>query len=238
MYAFIELDIYYNPKQTVLVQTGHKMVNQGALPIDIVPFEVKVKGFNILPLLVKMNGWMPEKMRKKMVSKQNAPTLAKLPRDLHDLNGKSPYLIEDIIENKMWQVTYTFEQLVMTDKKTASGLKILGIDPTSEKFKSECLAGAATHGQEAVEVCKKDFETMLKWMNKTNLTQEDLETAFNNETRMFVVKLNSGSLLLYNPCKIRVEHGFKDWLESLGKVEWIVIGSCYHTNWLHGVFKT
>ena len=51
--------------------------------------------------MVKINGWMPEKMRKKMVSKQNASNLAKLPRDLHDLNSKSPYLIEDMIKKKI-----------------------------------------------------------------------------------------------------------------------------------------
>jgi hypothetical protein len=44
-----------------------------------------------------------------------------------------------------------------------------------------------------------------------------------------VVKLNCGSLLLYAPVKVRDEVDFGSWLDSLGKVEWIVIASSFHT---------
>ena len=36
---------------------------------------------------------------------------------------------------------------------------------------------------------------------------------------------------------IREEHGFKAWLEGLGRVAWVIIGSCYHTTFLPHIFK-
>ena len=175
-----------------------------------------------------------------MVSKQNAPKLTKLARDLHDIAGENPYKIEEIVKERMWEVSHIHEDAFYTDKSTPTGMKILGIDPYSEESKAKILEGAATHGSEAVEIAKKDIEDLIKWYNKTkagDLSQEELKMACHSKNRMFVLKLDSGSLLLYNVCKIREEYGFKAWLDGLGKVEWIVVGSCYHTNWLHGVFQ-
>ena len=36
---------------------------------------------------------------------------------------------------------------------------------------------------------------------------------------------------------IREEHGFKAWLDGLGRVDWVVVGSCYHTLYLPATFK-
>ena len=60
---------------------------------------------------------------------------------------------------------------------------------------------------------------------------------YSNRLRTFVVKLNSGNLLLYAPIRIRDEVGFGKWIESLGKVEWIVVASCYHTLHLQNVIQ-
>ena len=50
-----------------------------------------------------------------------------------------------------------------------------------------------------------------------------------------VVRLESGSLMLYAPARIRDEFDFSSWLDSLGTVEWIVVASSYHTLFLPSV---
>merc|ERR1719309_1150954 len=98
----------------------------------------------------------------------------------------------------------------------------MGMDPTAESYRSKCLAAAAQHGDELVEVVKKDLATAEEWFWKETHTKEELVEACK-------VKLNNGSLLLYSTVRIREEVGFGSWLDSLGKVEWIVIASSYHT---------
>ena len=36
---------------------------------------------------------------------------------------------------------------------------------------------------------------------------------------------------------IREEHGFKAWLDGLGRVDWVVVGSSYHTLYLPALCK-
>ena len=54
---------------------------------------------------------------------------------------------------------------------------------------------------------------------------------------MFVARLGPSSLLLYCPVRVREEHGFKAWLDSLGSVDWVVVGSSYHTLYLPALCK-
>ena len=56
-----------------------------------------------------------------------------------------------------------------------------------------------------------------------------LETTETNVLRMLVVRLESGALLLYAPVRMREEVGFGTWLDSLGRVEWIIVASSSHT---------
>ena len=207
------------------------------LPIDVPPAEIKMMGFNIVPVMSGFFNVMPTFMRKKMLSKMNAPNPDKYHRDLHDIAGENPYETEEIVKGKVWSITYTQENLGMTDESQKQGAKLFGFDPMSESFETKCLAGAASHGPEAVEICKKDIKNAREWHSKTTFTDEELKKACNNKSRMTVIKMNSGGLILYNPVKIREEHGFKSWLDSLGNVQWIVVGSCAHTLFLHAIFK-
>ena len=207
------------------------------LPVDIEPMKIKAGPFNILPAMVKAYQLMPTSWAHKAYVKQNAPDPTKFTRDLHDLTGESPYTRVEVVPGRLWEVTYLTENMALTDKKTREGMKVLGIDPTSEVFKEKALAGAASHGPEAVELCKKDLVTALEWYNKTSLTSEEERLAFSDKKRMYVVKLESGELLLYNVIRVREEHGFKAWLDGLGRVGWVVIGSCYHTSYLPHIFK-
>ena len=207
------------------------------LPIEVEPPEIKMMGFNIMPVISGVFNMMPTTMRKKMLCKMNAPNPDKYHRDLHDIAGENPYETEEIEEGRVWTITYTQENLGMTDDKQKKGAKLFGWDPMSESFETKCLAGAASHGPEAVEVCKKDIKTAREWHTKTTFTDEELKKACNNKSRMTVIKMNSGGLILYNPIKIREEYGFKSWLDSLGHVEWIFVGSCAHTLFLPAIFK-
>merc|ERR1712241_1220963 len=107
--------------------------------------------------------------------------------------------------------------------------KAFGMDPTSPEFRKKVLEGAATHGPRAVEVCKEDIEKSVKIYNKKTWSDEELKEVLTSKLRMFVVRLSSGSLLLYSPCRIREDAGLKAWLDGLGRGDWIVVGSCYHT---------
>ena len=207
------------------------------LPVDIEPMKMKVGPFNILPAMVGAIKLMPTRWARKGYVKANAPDPNKFTKDLHDICGENPYTTVEVIPGRMWEVTYLTENMGMTDKKTMDGMKMLGIDPTSEVFKEKALAGAASHGPEAVELCKRDLETALVWYNKTSLTPEEEKLACCDKKRMIVVRLAGGELLLYNAIRVREEHGFRAWLDGLGRVGWVVIGSCYHTSFLPHIFK-
>ena len=169
--------------------------------------------------------------------KQNAPDPTQLPHDLYDLTGENPYTMAEVVPGRLWEVTYLTENKGMTDKKTKDGMKMMGMDPSSEVYKDKVLAGAASHGPKAVELCKRDLVTALEWNNKTSLTPEEERLACTDKKRMYVVKLASGELLLYNAIRVREEHGFKGWLDGLGKVGWVVLGSGCHTSFLPHIFK-
>ena len=120
------------------------------------------------------------------------------------------------------------ENISLTNKKMA---KSFGMDPTSEKYQKKCLLGAANFGDKATEVVKKDLEVAQFWWNKKIITKEDVFKAGSwiMDLNTFIVKLNSGSLLLYAPVKIKDEVGFGSWVDSLGPVEWIVVAASSHT---------
>ena len=191
--------------------------------------EMKVLGFNIFPLMIWIFNLIPDSWRKSMMSKQNAPKPGPLLRDIFDLRGESPYEKEEVIPGKVWSVTYRCEDGGVTREDKKNEAKAFGMDPSSVVFQRKCLEGAALRGPRAVEVCKKDLEKSLKLFNQKTFTDEEVEGMMNTKLRMFVVRLNSGSLLLYSPCRVREDAGLKAWLDSLGRVEWIVVGSCYHT---------
>lgn len=197
--------------------------------VKVAPMEMKVLGFNIFPAIVFMFDLMPESMRRSTLAKQDAPKPGKVARDLYDVTGETPYKIEELKPGKLWQVTYTFENMSLTDKAAKEEGKAFGMDPTAESYRSKCLEAAAQFGSEAVEVVKKDLKTAEEWFKKETVTNEELIEACDSELKCFVVKLNSGSLLLYSTVRIREEVGFGSWLDSLGKLEYIVVASSYHT---------
>ena len=148
-------------------------------------------------------------------------------------------------------MSYRLENRSLTSKKAKEEAKGFGMDPTSESYRQKCLAAAAELGPQFVERTKLDLATAAEWYNKENATEAEvwssflihrdsetsgltpllqaLETTETNVLRMLVVRLESGALLLYAPVRMREEVGFGAWLDSLGKVEWIIVASSSHT---------
>ena len=197
----------------------------------------RVLGFNIFPLMIFLFNLLPDSWRKSMMSKQNAPKPGSVLKDIYDLTGESPYQTEEVVAGKVWAVTYKSEDAGVTREEAKNEAKAFGMDPTSPEFRKKVLEAAANYGPRAVEVCKADIEKSVKLFNKKTWSDEELKEVLTNKLRMFVVRLSGGSLLLYSPCRIREEAGLKAWLDSLGRVDWIVVGSCYHTLSLQAVIR-
>jgi len=198
------------------------------LHVMVEPMKMKVMGINIMPMIITVYNLMPTSMRKSSITKKNAPKPNKAPKDLYDLNGSSPYKTEEIVPGKLWEIVYTYENSGRIDvdvKKQARAM----FDANSEEGRRKILVGAASHGVEAVEVAKNDLEISKEWDKKETFTDEEMLEIYSRELKTFIVKLNNGNLLLYAPIRIRDEVGFGTWIESLGKVEWIVVASSYHT---------
>ena len=199
--------------------------------------EMKVLGINIFPLIIFLFNLIPDSWRKSMMSKQNAPKPKMVLKDIFDLTGEDPYEKEEVVPGKLWAVTYKFEDAGATREEAKQEAKAFGMDPSSAEFRRKCLEAAATHGPRAVEVCKADLEKSVEIFNKKTFSEEELKDVLTSKLRMFVVRLSNGSLLLYSPCRIREDAGLKTWLDSLGRVDWIVVGSSYHTLSLPAVIK-
>jgi len=149
---------------------------------------------------------------------------------VYDLSGETPYTTKEIEPDKIWEVSYRLENRSLTSKKAKEEAKGFGLDPTSESYRQKCLAAAAELGPQFVERTKLDLATAAEWFNRENATDaEALETTETNVLRMLVVRLESGALLLYAPVRMREEVGFGTWLDSLGRVEWIIVASSSHT---------
>ena len=152
--------------------------------------------------------------------------------DPYDCNQQNPYQIEEVLENKVWRIGYNLEQFIHTRPKNREDFKLLGMDPTSQEFERKVLISANGYGNEAFNAVKNDLKSIRTLYDKNSFSKEEL---FANappwKLNMMVVKLNSGGILLYAPVKIHkdAKELLYAWLESLGRVEWIVAASSAHT---------
>ena len=216
------------------------MVKPRPLHVQVEPMVWKVMGINIFPAVTWIMRRLPDTMRRNTVSQMNAPkpdSQRKFPRDLFDLTGESPYEREEVVPGKVWSVTYTFEDVGDTDRDSKKQMKAFGWDPTDQHFKKKCLDGAASLGPKVVEVCMRDIEKAAEMFRKETFTDEEVKKVLTVKLRMMIVKLNSGSVMIYTPFRIREDAGLKSWIDSLGPVRWLVVGSCSHTLGLQAAFN-
>ena len=153
---------------------------------------------------------------------QSAPKPNSHILDPYDCNGKNPYHVEEVLENKVWRVTYDIEQFSITKTENHERYRYR---PDSEEFKNKVLASAMKYGDEAVTVSKNDIEKNKSWFSRESFPKEELFSIIEPRClNMMVVKLNSGGLLLYAPVKVHkdAEHLLVKFLESLGPVKYLV----------------
>ena len=123
----------------------------------------------------------------------------------YDCVGEDPYTIVEVVPNKLWRVTY---DMAMT--------KAFGMDPNDPAYAAKVLAGAEQYGEKAVEVARQDVQKLVEAWAKDSYTDEEIYKLSAWSLNSFVIKLKSGSLLLYAPVKVREETGFAQWVDSLG----------------------
>ena len=84
----------------------------------------------------------------------------------------------------------------------------------------------------------KDIERIIKNYKKPSWTAEEKFQVPTFDLNMIVIKLNSGGLALYNPCKLHKKDApqlIADWLDSLGPVQWLINASSAHTMFMGNV---
>jgi len=212
----------------LLVVLYRSMFGTKKFHVEVEKPKIMAKGFNILPVIQLVLSILPNSIKRNGLVKGGAPKPGSQPRDTFDCNKEDPYAIEEIVPNKVWKVQHSSENALWTTEDGRKGAKVLGMDPFSEDFERKMLIGAAKFSKQALEMVSTDLETARYWLSKETIEDEDLFKIPANNLNMMVVKLDNGSLLIYAPTRIRDETGFGAWLDNLGKVEWIVIGSSEH----------
>ena len=129
---------------------------------------------------------------------------------------------------------------MLTRPKARQDMKMVGIDPLSDDYQTKVLTAAKEYGDEVVSVVEKDLEAVRSLCTKTKMEKEELFKQVPPwKLNMMVVRLNGGGLLLYAPVKIHkdAEQLLFSWLESLGKVKYVVVASSAHTLLLPDVIQ-
>ena len=135
----------------------------------------------------------------------------------YDCLGESPYTISEVVPGRLWQVQYETANSMFATKEKKEQAAFFGMDPTDPEYKDRVLAGAAQHGEKAVEMAHHDIQKAVEVFALESFTDRQLFETATYTLNSFVVKLNSGGLLLYAPVNIRNETGFADWLDGLGR---------------------
>ena len=169
---------------------------------------------------------LPHRILKKLAISMSAPK--KRPLDVYDVLQEDPNEIIEIEESKVWLVTYktggTF--------KPKDGVKY-GLS-SEEKNYEKVMDAAKLGGNEEVEQAKKDWKVFMDYCAIVPAVGEQGQYLKANRMilNMVVVKLQSGGILLYSPIQVHDGTTLDKWLNDLGPVKYIVIGSCNHTTYL------
>ena len=215
----------------------HNQSNQKQrLHIDVKPPTFFVGNVNFLPVIKTCFGILPESLRHTILLAAAAPSPKNIPRDRYDILKESPYTIEEV-NSGVWKVGYDRENHFMVNKEAKMQAKILGLDIGTEETAWKVMQGAEGFGREFSAIAHKDIKDARYWDEKQTIEDEDVMKVAKITENMIVVKLNSGSVMLYAPVKIHDETDFGQFLEKLGKVEWIVAPSSEHTLQLPAIIK-
>jgi len=201
--------------------------------------ELKVYGFDLMPAVGAILKSIPESTRRNMFAKAGAPKTDD-PPDWFDLFGEDPYKVEEVVPGKVWSVRYLTANFMAFDLDAKAFQKIGGVDMMEESTGARIMRNAEQFGREVSHQARKDLESIIKFENmiiEKGQCDETVRTAGPVPLYMSVVKLNNGDLLLYSPVKIHDDVDFGRWLENLGVVKWIVLGTSAHSLQLPAVMK-
>lgn len=194
---------------------------------------------NILPIMAAINKALPESTRVNTLAKDGAPKSSCIV-DWHDHFGENPYKIEPIVEGKIWSVQRKTEDFFTFGAGAEAMMTMMGLAFTREETRNRVKLAAEAHGEEAAKLAAKDLEwaqEMSDLVEKKGKTEETLKAVGPHTDNMLVAKLNNGDVMLYSPVRVREEHGFAEWLESIGPVKWLVLGSSSHTMEVQSVLE-
>jgi len=184
-----------------------------------------------------MTKFMPEFLLKKIVIGFQAPVgKGGRPLDIWETEKRGPYEINEVEKDKVWMVSYV--NGVGSPKPMAG---FIGADPTGDVVYNKIQDTMKLRGRES-EKPRLDRDWQI-WKQLLSMDEaEGLSGGYNklaasNQLFMSVVKLNSGGLLLYSPVIIHEGTPLDTWIRSLGTVEYVIIGSGYHTNHLPETLK-
>lgn len=199
--------------------------------------KMMVAGFNILPLVGATFKSLPESTKMKLLASANAPP-ATPPSDWFDNFGTNPYKVTEVVKGKVWTVQYTTEAFFYFDPNAKMGFELLGMNYENEKSASRVMRSAEMLGSQALARgdLKKNAD-LRQLIAEKGKTAETVAAAGPNPINMVVVKLNNGDIMLYSPTRVREETGFAEWLEGLGPVKWVVLGSSAHTLFIPSVYE-
>jgi len=186
------------------------------------------------PQLLKLNrmsGYMPEFLRKWLIVKKNKPVAR--PKDVYDVLHKDPYTINEIEENKIYQIRYeqedrfTFTNMISTlCGKELTSYEVIEAIREQAKLKND---------EEWAHLIEEDIKKLQD--AKANPQAESVNSGTMIQNTI-VVKLNSGDVLIYNPCHVHPESSLSKLIDKLGTVKWLILSGSEHTLQLPSVIKS
>jgi len=199
---------------------------------------MEVKGFDIFPMVSAIFKSLPESTRRSLLFKGTKPTKEIVP-DWFDVFGENPYKIEEVVPGKVWSVEYSTENFMAFDPSGKAMAAMFGMDFTDELNCWRIMRNAEQFGREVSDQTLKDIEAkeINNLVEEKGRCDETLKAVGPFKLFMPVVKLNNGDVLLYCPVRVRDETGFAEWLEGIGPVKWIVVGSSAHTLMIPSIMK-
>ncbi|XP_023344609.1 uncharacterized protein LOC111713869 [Eurytemora carolleeae] len=208
------------------------------LPIEVASPRMEAAGVNVLPLIHAVVKALPHSMRENFMAKVSGPKEERIV-DWFDVFNEDPYKIDEVVKNKVWKVEYKLQNSLAFSKEGSAMGKMLGMSFDDEESAWKVMQGVEASGRIASAQALKDLETcrqIKELIAKEGKTKETIRAAGPWIMNMIVVKLDNGDIMLYSPVQVR-EETLGPWLDSLGTVKWIVLGSSAHTLQVQDVMK-
>jgi hypothetical protein len=173
-----------------------------------------------LPLPIKIISSLPDFIRVPLLIKSSKPSPPKDSIDVLGTDEVDPYEKREIVPGKIWGVQYK----CLVDPQLAKFMEMF-LEGTPEERQATAIANAPDHLK---DVLKADFKRKEEYDALSEVEKAKLGGDMVQE--MYVIRLDHGGLLLYNP--VRMHPQMVDWIKQRGEVKYIVSGSSAHTNHL------